>query len=322
MTNGWYDIFTADMFFWFHNLTVPKRLIVRPMDHSTVEKNGFDLNYGAEAHRWFDYWLKGIDNGIMKEPPIYYFVMGKDGGWKTASQWPPAEVGPTAFYFHRGKTGSAGSVNDGLLSPEQPGSPGVSAVHESFDAYTVDYTTTSGKGARWSAVNWPRQYPDMSGNDRKSLTYTAAPLNADTEITGHPTVSLWLMTEAPDLDVFVYLEEVDAKGRSTYVTEGTLRASHRRLSEAPFGNLGLPYHSHFKTDVLPIPVGRPFELVANLLPTSHRFQKGNRIRVTIAFADSDNYETPILDPAPRLRLLRDKDHPSFVRLPVVHGRIS
>ncbi len=310
MTNGWYDIFTNDMFFWYDNLTVPKRLIVRPTDHSTVEKNGPDLDYGAEAHRWFDYWLKGIDNGIMNEPPVHYYIMGKDGGWKTAGQWPPAKKEPISFYVGPGRTASVASTNDGLLVPERP------AGQDGFDEYTVDYTTTTGKGSRWSAVNWQRNYPDMSHNDRKALTYTTAPLAADVEITGHPVVHLWLVTDAPDLDAFVYLEEVDSKGRSTYITEGTLRASHRKPGRPPFKNLGLPYHSHFKTDLLPIMAGEPFELAMNLLPTSYRFGKDNRIRITIAFTDADNFETPVLSPAPRLRLLRDDRHPSFVMLPV------
>jgi putative CocE/NonD family hydrolase len=88
MTTGWFDLFSGakDMFLWFANLTVPKRLLVRPADHSEVEKNQFDLNFGAELHRWFDYWLKGIDNGIMNEPSIYYYVMGapKKEAWQTS----------------------------------------------------------------------------------------------------------------------------------------------------------------------------------------------------------------------------------------------
>jgi hypothetical protein len=318
MTTGWYDLFSGadDMFFWYANLTVPKRLLVRPADHSEVEKNQFDLDFGAEVHRWFDYWLKGIDNGIMKEPPIYYYVMGASnkGAWRTSDQWPLAMQKMTLFYFGEGKTGTVASVNDGFLRPESP-------VHkDGTDAYTVDYSTTSGKYSRWYAVNWPRNYPDMQANDRKALTYTTPPLEKDVEVTGHPEVHLWLTTDSSDLDAFVYLEEVDASGNSTYITEGTLRASHRKLSRAPYNNLGLPFHSHYQSDLEPIPAGQPVELVFRLLSTSHRFAKGSRIRIAVAFADADNYETPLIDPAPKLRVLRDKDHPSFVELPVVQSR--
>jgi putative CocE/NonD family hydrolase len=317
MTNGWYDLFAgaSDMFLWYANLTMPKRLLVRPADHSEVEKNQFDLDYGAEAHRWFDYWLKGIDNGIMNEPSIYYYVMGasKKDAWRTSNQWPLANQKPTRFYFNEGKTGSVPSTNDGFLRPESPHDK------DAADAYTVDYSTTSGKYSRWYAVNWPRNYPNMQTNDQKALTYTTPPLQSDMEVTGHPEVHLWFVTDAPDLDFFVYLEEVDGS-KSTYITEGNLRASHRVLSKAPFNNLGLLYHRHYKSDLAPIPAGKPVELVFDLLPTSYLFRAGNRIRITVTYADADNFETPVLDPTPKIRLLRDTAHASFVEFPIIHGR--
>jgi len=318
MTNGWYDLFSGahDMFLWYANLTLPRRLLVRPADHSEVEKNQFDLDLGAEAHRWFDYWLKGIDNGIMNEPSIYYYVMGasKKDAWRTSNQWPLANQKLRRFYFGKGKTGSIASINDGYLTTESSTAP------DAFDAYTVDYSTTSGKKSRWAAINWPRNYPDMRSNDKKGLTYTTSPLETDVEVTGHPVVHLWLTTDAPDLDAFVYLEEVDDSGKSTYISEGDLRASHRKLSKAPYHNLGLPYHSYYQRDLAPIPAGEPVELVFSLLPTSYHFHKGSRIRITVAFADADNFETPILNPAPKIRLLRDSAHASFVEFPVIHGR--
>jgi len=124
MTTGWYDLFAGagDMFLWYANLTAPKRLLVRPADHGEVEKNGFDLDYGAEVHRWFDCWLKGIDNGIMKEPPIYYYVMpeSKKRAWRTSAQWPLQNQRLTRFYFGDGKTGSIASINDGFLRTDPP----------------------------------------------------------------------------------------------------------------------------------------------------------------------------------------------------------
>jgi len=316
MTTGWYDLFTGDMFFWYNNLTIPKRLIVRPLDHSEIEENQYDLDFAAEAHRWFDRWLKGINNGIMDESPIHYYVMGapKKEAWQTTKQWPIEKQKLTRFYFREGKTGSITSLNDGFLATEAP------TAQDAFDAYSVDYTTTSGKHSRWTAVNWPRDYPDMSSNDKKALTFTTYPLDTDLEVTGHPVAHLWLSTDASDIDVFVYLEEVDSKNRSTYITEGNLRASHRKLSQAPFNNMGLPYHSHYQSDWAQIRAGKPAELAFSLLPTSYRFHKGSRIRTTIVCADADNFDTPIIKPAPTLHLLRDMHHPSFIQLPVVQSQ--
>jgi len=316
MTTGWYDIFLGDMFLWYDNLSVPKRLTVRPLDHSGMDATQFDLDYGAEAQRWFDRWLKGIDNGIMEEPPIHYYVMGvpKKEAWQTSDQWPLAKQKLKPFYFSKGKTGSVASVNDGFLTTESPTAP------DAFDVYTVDYTTTSGEKSRWVAVEEAHDYPDMRANDEKALTYTTSPLETDVEVTGHPVVHLWISTDAPDLDVFVYLEEVDRKGKTTYITEGTLRASHRKLSQAPFNNLGLPYHSHYQSDSAPIPAGEPVELAFSLLPTSYQFHKGSRIRITVVCADADNFDTPVIDPPPKLQLLRGMNHPSFIQLPVAQSR--
>ncbi len=239
MVAGWYDLFVRDMFQLYANLSVPKRLLVRPLDHSGIEKKNFDLDFGVEAHRWFDYWLKGIDNGIMEEPPIHYYLppLPAKEAWKTADAWPPGNSEMKNFFF--GPT----------LQPEPPSASGT------YDSYRVDYSTTTGKLSRWTAVNWGHKYPNMRSNDAKALTYTTAPLESPVQVIGHPVVHIWLQTDAPDLDLFVYLEDVDDEGNSIYVTEGILRASHRALGKAPFENLDLPWHDHFKSGLQAIPPG-------------------------------------------------------------------
>jgi putative CocE/NonD family hydrolase len=304
MVAGWYDLFARDMFILYANLSVPKRLLVRPLDHSSIEKNQFDLDFGVEAHRWFDYWLKGIDNGIMEEPPIHYYVIGASAKetWNRADQWPLRKVEMKNFYF--------GST----LLQEPP------SASDTRDAYRVDYSTTSGNLSRWTAVNWGHKYPDMRSNDAKALTYTTAPLESSPQVVGHPVVHVWLRADAPDLDLFVYLEEVDEDGNSKYVTEGNLRASHRALGKATFENLGLPWHNHFQRELKPIPSEEPVELVLDLLPTAYQFSKGRRIRIAVTFADADNFDTPVIDPAPQVQVMRDKKHPSFVQLPLIRVR--
>jgi putative CocE/NonD family hydrolase len=301
---GWYDLFVRDMFLLYANLSGPKRLLVRPMDHSSIEKDNFDLDFAVEAHRWFDYWLKGIDNGIMAEAPIHYYLLGSPAkeAWKTADAWPLKNVEKRNFYFGQ------------ALLPEAPSAP------ESFDTYRVDYSTTTGTLSRWTAVNWGHKYSDMRANDAKALTYTTGPLESSVQVIGHPVVHVWLRSDAPDLDVFVYLEELDEDGTSTYVTEGNLRASHRAEGKATFENLGLPWHNHFQSELMDIPSGEPVDLVFDLLPTAFEFSKGRRIRLAITFADADNFDTPVIDPAPVIHVLRDKNHPSLIELPVVGSK--
>jgi len=310
---GWFDLFSRDGLLWHANLTVPRRLHIRPLFHNQMGKFQRDLDFAAEAHRWFDYWLRGIDNGIIDEPPIHYYVMGaKDSSvWRTSNLWPLPNQQLQRFYLAEGKTGSVASANDGFLRLRTPIKP------EAFDAYAVDYSTTSGVHARWSAVLKGGAYPELRANDEKGLTYTTPPLDSDVEITGHPIVNLWIISEAPDLDVFAYLEEVPSDGGAWYITEGNLRASHRLLNELPINNIGLPYHRSYEEDVTPVPAGEPVKLVFDMLPTSKLLRKGNRIRLTITCADADNFETLVLDPPPEIHVLRCATHASFIELPII-----
>jgi hypothetical protein len=315
LINGWYDIYARDNFLIYNNLTVPKRLLVRPTDHAGIESSGADIDYGAEAHRWFDYWLKGIDNGIMDEPPIHYYLQSAGEGqeWQSTSEWPLRDQAMARYYFGpQAGTGEA-SINNGVFTTESP-----TAV-EAPDVYTVDYSTTTGASPLWTGLATSHKYPNMRSNDAKALTYTTPPLESGVTLAGHPIAHLWLTADAPDLDVFVYLEEVDANGNSTYVTEGQLRASHRALGQAPFDNFGLPWQDHFESELQAIPAGEPFELAFDLRPTAWYFSPGKRMRITVAFADAGNFDTPVLDPAPEIQLWRDLDCASFVELPIVQN---
>ena len=132
MTTGWYDIFVGDLFFWWDNLTAPKRLTIRPLDHTGMDKSDVDLDYAAEARRWFDRWLKGADNGISEEPPIHYYEMGapRESAWQSSHSWPPPGQISTSYYFAPGRSGTASSVNDGSLITVAPREP------IGFDPYT------------------------------------------------------------------------------------------------------------------------------------------------------------------------------------------
>ena len=312
LINGWYDLYARDNFLIYGNLTVPKRLIVRPADHSSIEAPGPDIDIAAEAHRWFDYWLKGIDNGILHEPSIHYYTMGGDAkhSWRATNAWPPPDAASTRYYFG-GQNSGAASRHSGALVLAAPG-PG-----DAHDDYVIEYGTTSGPKPRWSAAASPHQYPNMRANDAKALTYTTPPLPRAIGVAGHPIIHIWLSVDAHDLDVFAYLEDVDPEGNSSYVTEGNLRASQRALTRAPFENFGLPFHSYFQSDVKPISEGESIELQFDLLPVAYRFRSGNRIRISITGADAGNFDTPIINPAPTVTMLRDARHPSHVDLPVL-----
>jgi hypothetical protein len=227
-----------------------------------------------------------------------------------AAEWPLPGAKSQTLLLSGGKTGSTGSVNDGFLRQK--------SAAGGADVLSIDYTATSGTATRWdNAVGGGFGYPDMAPNDRKGLTYTTPPLLSDLEVTGAPVVRLWASSTAKDADVFAYLEEVDAKGVSTYVTEGVLRASQRAVSPAPYDTMGLPYHRAFAEDARELVPGEPVELLFEMEPTSNVFDAGHRLRLTIQGADKDNARTPALAPAPVLTVHRDEARPSAILLPVV-----
>jgi putative CocE/NonD family hydrolase len=155
----------------------------------------------------------------------------------------------------------------------------------------------------------------MTANDRKALTYTAAVLSEDVEIAGHPIVHLWIKCSADDVDLFAYLEEVEPDGRSNYITDGCLRASHRRLNEPPHNRMGLPYHRSFAQDRESLPDG-PVELTFDLYPTANLFEAGHRIRLSITCADCESNQTPQVNPVPEVTVYRNTERPSRLLLPI------
>lgn len=120
---GWFDGFTRDTLVWHRNYPNFSKVIMGPWLHDGT--GHFDL--AAEYLRWFDHWLKGIDNGITKEAPITYFTMNAPEGqqWRTSNVWPLKSQRVTQFYFE-GETGSKGVSAFRTLggkSAEQVGEP-------------------------------------------------------------------------------------------------------------------------------------------------------------------------------------------------------
>lgn len=234
-------------------------------------------------------------------PPVRYYTLGEER-WKSASTWPPKAT-PMKFYLDQPHH----------LSPEAP------RHSDGSDHYTVDPTAGTGIASRWRtliSVYLSVAYPDRRKQDKKLLCYTSAPLTNDIEVTGHPLVSLFLRSSQPDGDLFIYLEEVDAKGRSMLVTEGQLRLIHHELAEgSPYGTL-IPYRSFKREDAAPLVRGRTTRITLDFIPTSYRFRKGNRIRLAIGGSDRDNFPLFPGEP-PTFEILRNKAHPSYLELPIV-----
>jgi putative CocE/NonD family hydrolase len=266
-------------------------------------RSGFD--HDGELMRFFDHHLKERDTGIGSEPRVHYFTM-VEGRWKSADTWPPPAA--TLSYY---------LAADRELGLDPP------ACESSADEYVVDQTAGTGEHSRWHTqvtIGEAVRYPDRSGQDAKLLTYTSAALHHPVEVTGHPIVTLFVTSTASDGTFFVYLEDVDARGRVAYVTEGQLRAINRRLSEAvsPYRQV-VPYRTFKRADAQPMVAGEIADLTFDLLPTSYLFQRGHRIRIAIAGADASHFAVLPGGP-PTIAVHRNRRHASRVDLPVIRHK--
>jgi uncharacterized protein len=275
------------VFFTFNNVTSPTKLIVGPGRHCAwldVERQtSFDIT--VEERRFFDYWLKGIDNGVMNEDRVYYYTYNAPAGseWHSAKQWPLPNEKRTRYY-----------LGERSLAATEPN--GANQKDETTVAYDV-------------------RPDDMAA---KGLLYETAPLAADVQVTGHPAINLWVSSTATDGDFLANIQEVAPDGKATsYNVQGQLRASLRKQQDPPHNNLGLPWHRSYQADAKPLTPGEPAELAFPLLPGSVLFKAGHRIRLVITFADR---ATPKLNPAPKVTIYRDATHKSYVTLPIIETK--
>jgi predicted acyl esterase len=121
------------------------------------------------------------------------------------------------------------------------------------------------------------------------LSYTSAPLPTAMELAGHALADLLVASSEPDLALFVYLTEIEADGTERYVTEGLLRALHRKESAAPANyRTTWPFRSFARSDASPLIPGKIERIRVPLLPVAWQFARGSRIRVSIAGHDDDH----------------------------------
>jgi putative CocE/NonD family hydrolase len=178
--------------------------------------------------RWFDRWLKGMDNGVDREPPVKLFVMGENV-WRDEQEWPLARAIPTPFYLH--SSGQASSLSgDGVLSQKPP-------ADETADRYIYDPQNpvpTLG-GALLMPATFRSGPRDQRSIEQRTdvLVYTSAPLERDLEVTGPISVTLWASSSAPDTDFVARLIDVHPDGFARNLTDGILRARYRHGLEVP-----------------------------------------------------------------------------------------
>jgi uncharacterized protein len=291
-----------------------QKMIVGPWGHGQFDDYQGDLSFGMSSSaiaagvedlqvRWYDHWLKGLDNGVDAEPPVRIFVMGRNH-WRDEHEWPLARTAWTNYYLHSGGRANT-SAGDGSLDTTPP-------TAEPADVFLNDprnpVPTVGAAGVGILEVNGPRDQARVASRP-DVLSYTTAVLTDDTEVTGPINATLFAATEARDTDWIVKLVDVHPDGRAFNLTSGTVRARYRNGAEEL------------------LEPGEVYEYQLDLQVTSNVFKRGHRIRVQIAGTDfprlhrNPNTGDPLLDDAalvPVLQtVLHDRDHPSHVTLPVI-----
>ncbi|MBO0777739.1 MAG: CocE/NonD family hydrolase [Ktedonobacteraceae bacterium] len=328
---GWYDIFLKGTIANFktmreHGSTPQARqskLIIGPWTHGGVTNPIGEMNFGFASTagfidlkidfislqlRWFDHWLKGVENGIQDEPPIKLFVMGANV-WRDEHEWPLARAVETRYYLH--SEGHANTLNgDGTLSITSP-------QEEPSDQYHYDPNNpiiTHG-GALLMSPEYPAGPRDQRQTESREdvLVYSTPPLEEDVEVTGPVTVHLWANSSAPDTDFVARLVDVHPDGYAQNLTDGIIRARYRNFEQGEAPSLIEP--------------GRAYEYEIDLWATSNLFKKGHRIRLDVT---SSNF--PRWDRNPNTghdfgsddevqvaqqTILHDAEHPSYVVLPII-----
>ncbi len=291
---AWYDPYTASEFRMFNGMKERgysqrardnQKIYCIPWTHHIPESSKLgDLDFGPQGYvdlkiedlRWFDYWLKGVDTGVMSEPPIKIFVMGANT-WRFEHEWPLARTDWQRWYLN--SNGHANTLyGDGTLSPDAP-------TNEPPDHYDYDpdnpVPTLGGNNSTWTLMKFAADqiFPgplDQRPLERRDdvLCYTSELLEKDLEVTGPLEVVLYAESSARDTDFTAKLIDVYPDGKAIHLAEGIIRARHRKSMEAiefleP--NSVAEYH-------------------IELAPTSNVFKAGHRLRVEISSSNFPRFD--------------------------------
>lgn len=286
---GWYDLFLGGTLASYRGMrerggsAAARRpaLIVGPWSHGNwhgaFPERDFGPLAGADAAdisgaqiRWFDYWLKGEENGLADDPPVRIFVMGADQ-WREEEDWPLPDTRYRRLHLRGG--GRANTLHgDGLLAWEPPGDePPDRYVYDPRDPAPTCGGATLLPGAQASVNAGPRDQRAVEAR-ADVLVYTTPPLERPLEVTGPVRLVLFAASSAPDTDFTGKLVDVFPDGRALILTDGILRARYR------------------DGDPRPLEPGAVYELQIDLVATANLFRAGHRIRLEVSSSNFPRFD--------------------------------
>lgn len=226
VVGGWADAYTNAVPRLLAGLNVPRKGLIGPWSHNYPERGvpGPAIGFMQECLRWWDYWLKDIDTGIMDEPMLRVWMMDgqpprthyehRPGRWAAEGQWPPAGDTPRRYYL-------------------KPGRLALNPVHE--ELLEIRGSQIAGQSSNvWCPYGRPGELAgDQRIEDGLSLSFTTDPLPEGMQILGYPEATLEVSADRPDALLAVRLCDISPEGASTLVTWGLLNLTHRESHEHP-----------------------------------------------------------------------------------------
>ena len=291
---GWADGYPNAIPRLMEHLDAPRKALIGPWSHALPHNAmpGPAIGFFQEALRWWDYWLKDIDTGIMAEPPFRVWLEEYTppapyheqvpGRWVAEDQWPSPRIANETWYLN-------------VLSLDRaPAAP---------DRVRVMSPQTTGLGAGdWYGFGAEGESPiDPREDDGKSLTFDSDPVSDRFEILGAPVVHLDFSVDQPVALAVVRLNDVAPDGASSRVSWGVLNLTHRDSHEHPQA----------------LEPGQRYQVAVQLNDVAYAFAPGHTLRVAI----STSY-WPVVWPSPRPVRLTVHTGSSELHLPVRPQRIE
>ncbi|WP_428277076.1 CocE/NonD family hydrolase [Candidatus Palauibacter sp.] len=326
---GWYDAYPGSALRIHEGMTAgaatpraraQNRTLIGPWSHEIPETRTVgDLDFGPgawvdvreEERRWFDWRLRGVDDGIGEDPPLRWFTTGANR-WRDGAEWPPPGTEEVPWYLH--SHGRANRDDEAWLDPEPPGDE----PSDRFEYDPRDPAPSLGGNLSSRLITTHAETPMRGGPVEQAplerrpdvLVYTSRVLEGDLEVTGPVEVVLYAESSGRDTDFVARVTDVDPAGGSFVLTEGILRARYR-------GGLS-------RTELLE--PGEAAEFRIRLYPMSHVFLAGHRIRLQITSSCFPRFSRNLntgedVGTGTRMRtarntVLHSAACPSHVRLPI------
>jgi putative CocE/NonD family hydrolase len=289
-SSGWADGYSNAVGRLLEHLDVPRKGLVGPWSHKYphLGEPGPAIGYLQEVVRWWDHWLKGVENGVMDGPMLRAWMQEsmppstayeeRPGRWVGEPDWPSPHVTEVVR----------------PLAPHRVADPGEEVAEQEL---TVQSPLSVGQFAgKWASYNAPPDLPyDQREEDGGSMVFDTDPLPARLELLGVPTVDLDVSVSEPVAMVAARLSDVAPDGRATRITYGLLNLTRRDGGETPE----------------PLEPGRRYRVRVQLNGIAQALPPGHRLRLSL----STSY-WPLAWPSPKPVLLTVHTGASALRLPV------